>query len=985
MNTRTNVTPHEAVTFRQLCLAEGWEVIEKPDASPIVIANDKEHGLVHPYQIHLKLYREARDPDERFNSMRRIHDMLWPHHIQTWNYWTERRFRAHCEGWRIISLASGAGTGKAQPLSAKIKTPSGWVTMADIKVGDIICNPKGGVQTVTAIHPQGIKPCYEVKFSDDSVTRCCEDHLWEVQSKKQRDHNQGKSQIISTEQLKKTITRNYCIPAYPACVGISLPDLPDPYVIGYAFGNAHFTIYKGCVVSCPDLDVVEHISALWPVGKVTFTREKNCYVFSLLQGTGYFRQFSHKLSHQKKLPAELLFLDPANRLKLLQGLLDSDGSPMLSKKSKHATGAEFSSTSKVLANQVLELARSLGYVSTISKPRITKFNDSSGNKKDGKKSWRVSIVVNPGQPIPFLSDRKSSQFPGTRTIIYRRRILSVKAIQPEICKCITVSDPAGLYFTDDHIVTHNSLDCAKIGIVFWASDPLHNAVVVASTTLESVENRIWGYVVDLFETAALRIPAKILSTAPPKILLPGKASKIHGMFAIAMTQGDDDKVISKLIGRHPKKGLMVFLDESTDMNAAITKAIPNLEEGVEFFQLYAIGNSKSWHDLHGALSTPKTGVGTVDPTKEFQWLTTQEKGICLYFNPYDSPAIHEKDPLKRILLSKFLITSEKIKAKQAEYGTDSDAYYRFTLGFWKTSAIDQTIISLKFVTEQEITRSAEWSGYYKLDMVAGLDPAFQAGGLGCKLRLGILGQQTDGSIVLDCRYEEYMFTINVKISNKLSGERQIAEQVWEILKKYRIPLGNLALDATGVGRSLGELISVISGSGQQPFRIVSTRVGEKKGETDPFICVSSPSELWFQAKQFIQHKQIKGIDLVTVEQMTNRLMFTDEKNNKTTLETKDQFKTRMNAVRPNLARSPDEADALMLLIQAAVLRYGFSPGQTRALPAPTQRPMWLQKAIVYGLEQHELEMAQSKAKRPALIANFSAPIESLVKQRSGRG
>lgn len=630
-----NVTPHEAITYRQLCLAEGWRVIEKPGQIPQVIANGKTHNLVHPYQIHLKLYREATDPDEKYNSMVRIHHFLWPHHIPTWNYWTERRFRAHCEPWKVITLASGAGTGK-------------------------------------------------------------------------------------------------------------------------------------------------------------------------------------------------------------------------------------------------------------------------------------------------------------------------------------------------------SLDCAKIGIIDFASDPLHTAVIVASTSLESVENRIWGYVIDLLETAAIPIPKKMLSSQPPKVLYPGKASKLHGMFAIAMTIGDDDKVIAKLIGRHPKKRLIVFLDESTDMNAAITKAIPNLEEGVDVFKLYAIGNSKSWNDLHGALSTPKNGIESIDPNKTFTWQTTQDRGVCLYFNPYDSPAIHEKDPTKRLLLSKFLITREKIERKQEEYGTDSDAYYRFTLGFWKSQSIDENIISLKFVTEQEIHKSAEWTGYYRLDIAAGLDPAYRSGGKGCMLRFGILGQQVDGKIVLDCRYEELLYIINVRLSDDSSAERQVAQQVVDLLRRHRCPVQNMALDATGGGRALGELISILSGTGQQPFRIVNTRQGLKKGETDPFIEVMSPSDLWFQAKKFIQHKQLKGVDKLTIEQMTNRLIFTDDTTNKTTLETKEEFKTRMGAIKPSLAVSPDEADALMLLIQATVMRFGFTPGQIRALPAPQERPLWLEKAIVYGLEQEQLEQKAQQTKQPALKANFAAPIESLA-------
>ena len=76
---------------------------------------------------------------------------------------------------------------------------------------------------------------------------------------------------------------------------------------------------------------------------------------------------------------------------------------------------------------------------------------------------------------------------------------------------------------------------------------------------------------------------------------------IHGMFAVAARQGEDERVISTWLGRHPDEAIMVVLDESTDMPPALVKALPNLESGVELFQCLAIGNSLSKFDLHGEI------------------------------------------------------------------------------------------------------------------------------------------------------------------------------------------------------------------------------------------------------------------------------------------------------------------------------------------------------------------------------------------------
>ena len=52
-----------------------------------------------------------------FEHLRNAHHLIWPEDVLTWNYWTERRFRAHCEGHKIVVLAGGANCGKSYDLA----------------------------------------------------------------------------------------------------------------------------------------------------------------------------------------------------------------------------------------------------------------------------------------------------------------------------------------------------------------------------------------------------------------------------------------------------------------------------------------------------------------------------------------------------------------------------------------------------------------------------------------------------------------------------------------------------------------------------------------------------------------------------------------------------------------------------------------------------------------------------------------------------
>jgi hypothetical protein len=492
-------------------------------------------------------------------------------------------------------------------------------------------------------------------------------------------------------------------------------------------------------------------------------------------------------------------------------------------------------------------------------------------------------------------------------------------------KCITYAGGAS---------TTKSFDAAKIGLLFWLANPSHRTLVVASTSLESLSSRIWGYLTKFLREMAIKMPVQYIGGQSPKVITKtlkdssGNAIKdtIHGCFAISAKQGDDEKVVSSWIGRHPDEAMMVILDESTDMPPALIKVIPNLEQGVEFFQLMGIGNSLSKFDLHGALSTPKDGWNSVDPMKDTMWETTQKDGVCLFFSCYESPAIFETDPVRKEKLSKFLITSEAIKEKENVYSKDSDMFWRFVLGFWRTDSGDDIVVSKQFIEEFKVFNRTEWSGLWPLHTVGGLDMAFSTGGDQCILRLAVLGVATSGQICLDYRDEELLFRIPITANSLKSADLQVADQVLKILAQYNCALEDLAVDATGQGRAMGEVLHLRARTLRSPIKIYSTQIGNKSVRSFDVV-IKSSHELWFAFREFIQHGQIKGLDHTTAMQLTTRKVVI--KNGKPVLESKKDYKTRMGAVAPSLAHSPDEADCCALALQAAIINYGFTPGQRR--------------------------------------------------------
>ncbi len=139
-------------------------------------------------------------------------------------------------------VAHDMGLGKAQPLSAKLLTLTGWKTMGVMRVGDVVVNGDGGVLIVRGVYPQGVKEVYVVRFTDGSITKCCIDHLWAVRTPTQKYRGQG-FQIMSLGEIVDAglkwegVGHKWFIPMVNP-VEFPVVDVPlDPYLLGSLLGD----------------------------------------------------------------------------------------------------------------------------------------------------------------------------------------------------------------------------------------------------------------------------------------------------------------------------------------------------------------------------------------------------------------------------------------------------------------------------------------------------------------------------------------------------------------------------------------------------------------------------------------------------------------------------------------------------------------------------------------------------------------------------
>ena len=371
------------------------------------------------------------------------------------------------------------GGGKAQSLDSLVLTPLGYKKMGDIKVGDLVCCPDGSAASVTHVFPQGNKEMFEVNFSDGTSTECCDDHLWYVDTPYSRSARAGirKTRIKRRECVKslKTIRKNlvvggkhnYSIPMV-SDVCFTQTDLPlAPYLLGLLLGDGCFR-NSMTKLSTADHEIVLLCESIVPKD-VSIHKVKEMEYSFVGRGAGRHNPITEiikrlglgeKLSQNKFIPEIYKFASRANRIEILRGLLDTDGTvgkPGNNRKAGSSCKVSFTTVSKQLAKDVRFIVESLGGVASIDS-RYPHYTYNSVRRK-GQLAYTLRIGM-PPTINPFRLKRKADLFVPRSKYPPTRYIVSVKSIGVKPAQCISIDHPDNLYITNNFIVTHNSLAAA---------------------------------------------------------------------------------------------------------------------------------------------------------------------------------------------------------------------------------------------------------------------------------------------------------------------------------------------------------------------------------------------------------------------------------------------------------------------------------------------------------------------------------------------
>ncbi|BAU12873.1 hypothetical protein LEP3755_34060 [Leptolyngbya sp. NIES-3755] len=401
---------------------------------------------------------------------------------------------------KVKVICSGRGFGKALSLDTPILTLEGWKFISEIREGDYVFHPSGVPTLVVATSEVMYDhQVYEVSFSDGASIKADAGHLWLTHTKSNRKSasrykNPSLPKVKTTQEIKDTLTvstkkeSNHSI---PNCDALQFPgqSLPiDPYVLGCWLGDGDS---KNSAYTCDDLEIVESIRVYYEVTK--YNAPFRYWIKGL---TSELRSLN--LLGNKHIPDLYLFASEEQRLKLLRGLMDTDGS--IGKNG----ACEFCNKNLALSEAVVFLLRSLGQKPTLHE------NTSALYGKDCGFRYRVHFTPTPGFN-PFQLARKADRLiQNPYTFTTQRYITSVEAIPSEPVKCIQVESSDGLFLAGEALIpTHNSrllrADAIKAIFTFKGIfDPESpQEVCLIAPTLKMCRALHWDSLLTLFENCPL--------------------------------------------------------------------------------------------------------------------------------------------------------------------------------------------------------------------------------------------------------------------------------------------------------------------------------------------------------------------------------------------------------------------------------------------------------------------------------------------------
>lgn len=380
----------------------------------------------------------------------------------------DRQFNPRTGDSTIVVCYADIQTGKALADDTPMLTTEGWKTHGEIRPGDYVFGPDGLPKRVLGVTGSTEQDLYRVVFDRGASVLATGDHLWKgyrryrTGDKSSRRGANGARLYLGggRYELRELLWTTQRIAALPRRGNVNgklqtprsfqvdltqpleFPEadlLIDPYLLGVWLGDgnshsAHIT------VGCKDQAWLSQLGRFCPSN--SDDHHYGVYVDGL---RSKLRQLN--LLRNKHIPPQYLTASPKQRLALVQGLMDTDGS------CDPRGTAEFSNTNRDIADGICFLFASLGFKYTRTEC-VGKFNG-----KECKPFSRITVPTRADMSLFTLKRKSDLETAAHPESTRRRQVQYVAPAGRGNAQCLKVE--GGIYLAGrELVVTHN---CDELG------------------------------------------------------------------------------------------------------------------------------------------------------------------------------------------------------------------------------------------------------------------------------------------------------------------------------------------------------------------------------------------------------------------------------------------------------------------------------------------------------------------------------------------
>ena len=470
----------------------------------------------------------------------------------------------------------------------------------------------------------------------------------------------------------------------------------------------------------------------------------------------------------------------------------------------------------------------------------------------------------------------------------------------------------------------------------------NTTIILSSTTMEGLDNRVFGEV-KMRHRAAKRcvewLPGHLIEgrrrivTDAHDEFSEGRDFRC-GVIGIPIRRGDKN-AMENIVGIKNKRKRW-FIDEGQTLPSAALDGTANFMEPGADCKFISAGNPSDIMDAHGKLCEPDSSIGGWDggidqSGKTKTWKTRFDNGICVQLPGSDSPNM-DVGPNEPVPFP-FLMTREQMEKDGRSWGKTDWHYMMFDEGRWPRGLASNRVITRQMCIAGHAMDEPKWQGPTRTK-IGCMDAGF--GGDRCVFQeihfgqelwqpehpgmVNISGLTSQEPTVDDSR--QIIALIDTQIVPIVGSEVKGAEDqivLWskkECERRGILPQ-NFFYEA-GMRTSLVQKFPQLWSD-----KPVSIDFGGKPSESNVSseIKVSCRdyyfnfvTELWYSVRLVIECQQLRRLDEDTMNEGCMR-EYKRVGSNKIQIETKKEFKEKCGF-------SPDRFDALAVGIEGAKMR-GF--------------------------------------------------------------